>query len=997
MYRYRRTALAMSVAMVSAVLSVSTPSPAFADLEDVTRDELIDADAIGQPIVGELGAALVTGDWNADGFADLAIGAPGDTVAGDALAGSVAVVWGTETGPDPTGATLITLDDAWIEGAVSEPGDRFGTSLAVGDLDGDMVDDLAIGAPSDGTAAGSVVVLYGADGGFDEATEQIIAQAAVLADSSEVPETSEPGDRFGHALAIGDLDDDGVDDLVVGAPGEDLVVVEAEPEVVDTGLAIVLFGSADETDPGVTAVGALVLGTGVDAGAAPRTSAAQAFGVSLLAVERDGSDLLVVGSLDVDRGLVILGDLTPQTGPPADPPAANTERRFDAADLPGDAVDPMLLGAFLAAGDLDGDSEPDLIVGDTAQVVVVYGPLDILPQPPATETISEPVPDPIVAEVFDATAEGFLPGGPSDVPAVFHAAALGDLDNDGVDDLVVSYTHESITLVTVLEGSPDGPTPTGIANTAGTGGVVLAAFDDDLALDAAFGAVGDEAASSVLVRYGTVDPGEIRVVRGGPAFESDGLIRHELVRENGADGPVSIAVTIGPGSTAPATAGTDFPVATQVVTWAPDEAGSKVIEFEYERDGDWENVETVVLAHGDPTGGINVPGPTTVSVYDLEVEAIEPIRLLDTRSTGMTIDMVALGGGANPAGNVLRIPVAGRGSVPSGATAVSLNLSVVAPDAKGYVTLFPCTATMPRASALNYEAGAVTGNGSFAKLSAQGELCIFTLATTHLVIDVNGYVPDGAAVGPIAPGRFLDTRPTGKTIDGEYVDDGPIPADTFRQLQITGRGDVPAGATSVMLNLTAVNPAARGHITVYPCTAAIPKTSSLNFPTGVTTGNGVVAKLGAGGAICLYAKSTIDVVVDVLGVGIDTKRFATLEPTRGFDSRPPFDPTSTIGRLQPLQPEVVDASRNMTLADGEQLRAVFVNITVVNPLSAGYVTLSSCGATVPRASAINFKGSQTKGNNAVVLVSPDETFCVTASVPTDVVIDIVGRTTVTSP
>jgi hypothetical protein len=345
----------------------------------------------------------------------------------------------------------------------------------------------------------------------------------------------------------------------------------------------------------------------------------------------------------------------------------------------------------------------------------------------------------------------------------------------------------------------------------------------------------------------------------------------------------------------------------------------------------------------------------------------------------------------------MRIPIAGRGSVPVGATAVSLNLIVVAPEANGYVTLYPCTATMPLSSALNYSAGAVTGNGSFVKLSASGELCIFTLARTHLVIDVNGYVPDGATVGPIAPARFLDTRPTGATIDGTNVDEGPIPADTFRKLQIAGRGDVPADATSVMLNLTAANPAARGHVTVYPCTDVIPTTSSLNFPTGVTTGNGVVAKLSDDGAICLYAKSTIDVVVDVLGASVGTQRFETLEPTRGYDSRPPFDPNSTIGRLQPGQPEVVDATRTMTLGPNQQLRAVFVNITVVNPFVAGYVTLSSCGEALPLASAINFKAAQTKGNNAVVLASLAETFCVTASVPTDVVIDIVGRTTITTP
>ena len=82
---------------------------------------------------------------------------------------------------------------------------------------------------------------------------------------------------------------------------------------------------------------------------------------------------------------------------------------------------------------------------------------------------------------------------------------------------------------------------------------------------------------------------------------------------------------------------------------------------------------------------------------------------------------------------------------------------------------------------------------------------------------------------------------------------------------MAGRGGVPAGATAVVLNVTAVQAAAGGYASVFPCGEAVPNASNLNFAAGQTVPNAVVAKVGAGGAVCVFAERPIHLLVDVNG------------------------------------------------------------------------------------------------------------------------------------
>ncbi len=87
-------------------------------------------------------------------------------------------------------------------------------------------------------------------------------------------------------------------------------------------------------------------------------------------------------------------------------------------------------------------------------------------------------------------------------------------------------------------------------------------------------------------------------------------------------------------------------------------------------------------------------------------------------------------------------------------------------------------------------------------------------------------------------------------------------------MQVAGQGGVPAaGASAVILNVTAVDPAGIGFVTVWPAGQARPLASNLNFLTGGTVPNLVVAKLGADGKVSIYngSESTVHLIADVAG------------------------------------------------------------------------------------------------------------------------------------
>ena len=126
--------------------------------------------------------------------------------------------------------------------------------------------------------------------------------------------------------------------------------------------------------------------------------------------------------------------------------------------------------------------------------------------------------------------------------------------------------------------------------------------------------------------------------------------------------------------------------------------------------------------------------------------AVSPVRLLDSRVGGSTVDGLFAGVGRVGGGETLRLGVVGRGGVPAGVGAVVLNVTVTDPVGSGFVTLWPCDGSgPPTASNVNFVAGLTVPNLVVVPVSASGEVCVFTAeSATHLVADLNGWFPTAA-------------------------------------------------------------------------------------------------------------------------------------------------------------------------------------------------------------------------------------------------------------
>jgi FG-GAP repeat len=144
-------------------------------------------------------AGSLQADFNNDGFADLAVGAPFEDAGAIEDAGAVNVLYGTPTGLAGGGSQIFTQDSAGVSSA-AEPFDRFGFALAAGDFNNDSFADLAVGVPFEDAGsvfeAGAVNALPGSAGLLAGVGSQLFTQ-----DSAGVGSAAERGDLFGEALA----------------------------------------------------------------------------------------------------------------------------------------------------------------------------------------------------------------------------------------------------------------------------------------------------------------------------------------------------------------------------------------------------------------------------------------------------------------------------------------------------------------------------------------------------------------------------------------------------------------------------------------------------------------------------------------------------------------------------------------------------------------------------------------------------------------------------
>jgi hypothetical protein len=380
---------------------------------------------------GDFGAGIPSlghGDFNGDGLADILLGAPFADGPGNSRegAGEAYVIFG-RSGLPATLDLAETQQDITIFGAAE--GDTLGFSVLGADVNGDGIDDVIVGAPGTTgvedprTDQGEVYVFFGS------------ADLSGTLDIADAPESlritgAEGFSRLGHAIASGDVNGDGVNDIILGAPfaGREPGTPPGSPRTT-LGEVYVILGGPD--------LGGYV---GIPSGQQDFTiSGKQAHGqfggaVAAADLNADGIEDIIVGSPQSDG---------PDGGPEA---AGGVYVFFGAEGLSGSisiaegAEDVAVLGAGerhslgfpLASGDFNGDGIEDIAMGarqasgpddkrqSSGAVYVTFGRGDL------TGTLDLAAAEEDVA-IFGAQASQLMPS----------SLASGDLNGDGAADLVV--------------------------------------------------------------------------------------------------------------------------------------------------------------------------------------------------------------------------------------------------------------------------------------------------------------------------------------------------------------------------------------------------------------------------------------------------------------------------------------------------------------------------------------------------------------------------------
>ncbi|HEU4673237.1 MAG TPA: hypothetical protein VFS32_10085 [Candidatus Limnocylindrales bacterium] len=388
-------------------------------------------------------------------------------------------------------------------------------------------------------------------------------------------------------------------------------------------------------------------------------------------------------------------------------------------------------------------------------------------------------------------------------------------------------------------------------------------------------------------------------------------------------------------------------------------------------------------------GGAACPKITTGATYT----AITPVRLLDTR-TGNGLS------GKFSSGDARTFNVGGRSGIPSGAVAVTGNLTVTGQTSRGHVALGPIATDTPLTSTINFPKGDNRANNVTVKLGSGGTLSATFVGANgsdkaHLLFDVTGYFTNdtsGATFSALTPARILDSRSSQGA--------GTFHSKVHQSFQVTGEGGVPGNAVAVTGNLTVTNQTSRGHIAVGPTTPdGEPATSTLNFPKGDNRANGVTVDLDGTGKLSATfvgatSSDTANLLFDVTGYFTDDLSGATftpLTPSRILDSRTGLGvPDSFVTK--------VHQTFQVTGEGGVPDNAVAVtgNLTVTGQTAKGHAAIGPDPEDgEPATSTLNFPEGDNRANGVAVALGTGGTLSATyvgtrAGSKTDLLFDVGG-------
>jgi hypothetical protein len=418
---------------------------------------------------------------------------------------------------------------------------------------------------------------------------------------------------------------------------------------------------------------------------------------------------------------------------------------------------------------------------------------------------------------------------------------------------------------------------------------------------------------------------------------------------------------------------------------------------------------TNVAGTSDPSADSPAAMPLAGATY----VAVTPNRLVDSRS-GVRLGLSASLSSAVP----VSFQVTGRSvdpnlNIPTGAVAVTGNLTAVNEGSAGYFTLTPDKPVgSPTTSTLNFQKGDTRANAVTVPLRADGKLWIAFRGSAgkkaDVVFDVTGYFvgnTSGATYVPRTPNRVLDSRsPTRLGMSASLTSGTPA------SFHVTGQSadpglNVPSNAIAVVGNLTAVGQGSAGYFSLTPeQPVGSPTTSTINFPKADVRANAVTVPLGAGGVLWVTFKGTVgthaDAVFDVTGYFVPDTSGATyiaLTPNRLVDSRvgTRLGLSASLSSGVPAQFDVTDRSGDVALNVPADAVGITGNLTAVGESSGGYYALTPDDpGPLPPTSTLNFPKGDTRANAVTTPLGDDGhlwvTFVGSDGAHADVVFDVSG-------
>ncbi|XP_019143404.2 phosphatidylinositol-glycan-specific phospholipase D isoform X3 [Corvus cornix cornix] len=374
-----------------------------------------------------LGWALISADLNQDGYEDLVAGAPGYSTMGHVQIGRVYVVYSNQSGLPPEDMDLDGKADQVLQG--HQPSGRFGSALAVLDFNEDGVPDLAVGAPSVGsqflTYKGAVYVYFGTEGRglAPEPNVTITCQYSYC--------------NLGWSLLAADVDGNGKADLVVGSP-------YAPGGGKQRGFVVAFYSHINRSDQGLLSV--------QDANWMMEGEENYAwFGFSLASCHLENITLLLIGSptwKTCSSCKTLLSDVRQSVGKVYGYNPPSTERWFE---ITGDK-EMGRMGLSLASGVMS-------VAGNTRKVLVVGAPTaDSLSRILFMSSVLHQAGLALVYDLSNSTKPSLLStfSGDRRFSRFGGDIYLSDLDNDGLDEMIVASPLRTNGVTSILAGAAAG-------------------------------------------------------------------------------------------------------------------------------------------------------------------------------------------------------------------------------------------------------------------------------------------------------------------------------------------------------------------------------------------------------------------------------------------------------------------------------------------------------------------------------------------------------------